>query len=254
MRDRSALLHWKDPPFSGAPPVQYDLESMGTAKFDSKDWARIGAFTTIATNKFQAPHLVPGMAVRFRVRARNQGGWGEWSEPSDYIMPIAQPLVGVAADMTKAAHKGLPYVLRSMQKNSTISEAQKLGSWQLATVATKQRGFKRAGLAKDCATTVLEAMRTFALDSEMQAKGCLVLGWCFYKHHGVARDAQKSAADVIATAKANFPENVAVNSNASWAISNLYPPDSDDEDDSAKSPSKTKAADDGPPSPANSTG
>ena len=74
-------------------------------------------------------------------------------------------------------------------------------------------------------------MRTFALDSEMQAKGCLVLGWCFYKHHGVARDAQSSAAEVISTAKANFPENVAVNSNASWALSNLYPPDSDDEGD-----------------------
>ena len=114
---------------------------------------------------------------------------------------------------------------------------------------------KRAGLAKDCANTVLDAMRTFALDSEMQAKGCLVLGWCFYKHHGVARDAQKVAADVIATAKANFPENVAVNSNASWALSNLYPPESDDDDDDAKSPGKqVQKADDGPPSPAGSTG
>lgn len=87
-----------------------------------------------------------------------------------------------------------------MRKNASISEAQKLGSWQLATVATKQRGFKRAGLARDCADIVLEAMRTFELDSEMQAKGCLVLGWCFFKHTQVAREAQKEAADVAARA------------------------------------------------------
>ena len=85
-------------------------------------------------------------------------------------------------------------------------------------------------------------MRTFALDSEMQAKGCLVLGWCFYKHHGVARDAQASAAEVISTAKANFPENVAVNSNASWALSNLYPPDSDDDADDGSRATQNDAA------------
>ena len=58
-------------------------------------------------------------ALSFALSSEN---FWNWSEPSDYIMPIAQPLIGVAADMQKAAHKGLPYVLRSMVKNSTISE------------------------------------------------------------------------------------------------------------------------------------
>ena len=88
---------------------RYDVESMGTAKFDSKDWAQIGGFTTIDTNRFQAPHLVPGMAVRFRARARNHAGWGPWSDASEYVMPIAQPLVSVPEEMQKAGRKGLPY-------------------------------------------------------------------------------------------------------------------------------------------------
>ena len=165
--------------------------------------------------------------------------------------------------MQMSARKGMVYVLKSMQKNDKIAEAQKLGCWQLSVVATKQRGFKRGGLAKDCAQVVLEAMRTFVLDADMQvrrtnltndararpqqetdflyaiaqAKGCLVLGWCFYKHIGVAREMQRQGAgDVIKTACKNFSANVAVNSNAQWALANLYPRDSggDDADVSTK--------------------
>ena len=59
--------------------------------------------------------------------------------------------------------------------------------------------------------------------------------------------------------------NVAVNSNASWALSNLYPPDSDNDDDddtksrasnrSKSTPGKAKIKRAGePPSPSGSTG
>jgi hypothetical protein len=94
----------------------------------------------------------------------------QFSEESEYIVPTSQPLVPVAVDMQMSARKGMVYVLKSMQKNDKIAEAQKLGCWQLSVVATKQRGFKRGGLAKDCAQVVLEAMRTFVLDADMQVR------------------------------------------------------------------------------------
>ena len=129
-----------------------------------------------------------------------------------------------------------------MQKHVDDAEAQKLGCWQLATTATKQRGFKRGGLARDCAVVVLAAMRTFALDAEMQARGCLVLGWCFYKHPGVAREMDRQgAADAIKTACANFSANVAVNSNAQWAMANLHSQNSD-ADDAAAEPGPAEKA------------
>ena len=102
-RARSALLQWQDPPFSGTPAVQYDVQSMGTAKFDSGKWAKCGAFTYIARNEFQAPHLVPGMAVYFRVRARNNSGWGAWSQSSEKILPVANKLVGLTEAFEEAA-------------------------------------------------------------------------------------------------------------------------------------------------------
>ena len=87
----------------------------------------------------------------------------------------------------------------------------------------KARGFKRPALARDTAVVVLEAMNTFVLDAEMQAKGCLVLGWCFYKHLGVARELDKlGVEDTIKKACENFAANVAVNSNAQWALANLH--------------------------------
>ena len=57
------------------------------------------------------------------MRARNFGGWGEFSDDSEYIVPLSQPLVPVAVDMQKAARKGMTYVLVSMQKNGKIAEA-----------------------------------------------------------------------------------------------------------------------------------
>lgn len=226
-RARSALLHWANPPFSGTPPVQYDVESKGTAKFDSQAWARCGAFTTIETDVFQAPHLVPGMAVYFRVRARNQAGWGAWSESSDRILPVANKLVGLAEDMREAGRKGVPYVLQKMKHTPNVAEAQKLGSWQLAAVATKARGFKRKKVAQDVANVILRAMRTFSLEATMQARGCLVLGWCFFRHADVARRCQEQAVDAIERAREHFPEDVGVQSNAQWALVRLYPDDGD---------------------------
>ena len=223
VHDRSCNLAWKDPKFSGAAPIQYEVYSLGTAKYDSTDWAQVGKFTTITKPLFQAPHLTPGMAVKFKVRARNHGEWGEFSDESEYIVPTSQPLEPVPVIMQKAAQKGMQYVLLSMTKHAKSAEAQKLGCWQLATTATKARGFKRPALARDTAVVVLEAMNTFVLDAEMQAKGCLVLGWCFYKHLGVARELDKlGVEDTIKKACENFAANVAVNSNAQWALANLH--------------------------------
>ena len=122
--------------------------SMGTAKFDSGKWAKCGAFTYIARNEFQAPHLVPGMAVYFRVRARNNSGWGAWSQSSDKILPVANKLVGLTEAFEEAARRGAPYVLQKMKAAPTVAEAQKLGALQLL----RSSGFKRKKVASECAT------------------------------------------------------------------------------------------------------
>lgn len=219
--DRTALLAWENPRFSGAPPLRYELQSRGTAKYDSQEWAPCAAWATITSSSFRVPHLVPGLAVRFRVRALNRGGWSSWSEGSDFVVPMKSPLEGLALDMRRAAVRGLPAVLEAMRARATISEAQKFGAWQLVTVATKQRGFKRTAVARDCCAVVQSAMRAFALDAKLQATGCLLIGWCFYRRAPFADEVARTAHDVIDVACANFPADVAVASNAAWARSRL---------------------------------
>jgi hypothetical protein len=237
-RARSALLQWQDPPFSGTAPVQYDVQSMGTAKFDSGKWAKCGAFTYIARNEFQAPHLVPGMAVYFRVRARNNSGWGAWSQSSEKILPVANKLVGLTEAFEEAARRGAPYVLQKMKAAPTVAEAQKLGALQLGAIATKARGFKRKKVASECATLMLKAMRTFEVEKEVQSRGCLVLGWCFFRHADVAKKCYDEALACVEAAAQQFPEDVSVQSYANWALAHLSEAE-DDRPSTVGSPAKT---------------
>lgn len=219
-RDRTVLLSWENPAFSGAPPIQYELQYRGTAKCGSS-WAPCCSFATITTTSFPVPHLVPGFGVRFRVRARNFGGWGQWSEPSDRIVPVERTVESTAVEMRLATSKGLPKVIKAMQMLATNSEAQKLGAWQLIAAATKPGGFRRACHARDSAQVMLQAMRTFVLDAEVQARGCLLLGWCFYRHRSVAIEYQQAALQIVSRACSNFPADIAVVSNAVWASSQM---------------------------------
>ena len=36
--------------------------------------------------RLRVPHLVPGVEIQFRVRARNHGGWGPFSDESVFFM------------------------------------------------------------------------------------------------------------------------------------------------------------------------
>ena len=72
------------------------------------------------------------------MRARNFGGWGEFSEGGEYIVPSSQPLVPVAVDMQTAARKGMTHVLASMQKNGKIAEAGR-GQGRLRGVVAMMR-------------------------------------------------------------------------------------------------------------------
>jgi hypothetical protein len=131
--------------------------------------------------------------------------------------------------MRRHAQEGVPNVIAAMRRHKTVSEAQRLGTRQIATSAQKQKGFRRPQMAKDAALVVIDAMAAYALDVDLQAKGCLVLGWCFHKNQKLAKTpAQQQAEFVIFQAKLNHAADVAVNSNATWALYNILPQDEHD--------------------------
>ena len=67
-----------------------------------------------------------------------------------------------------------------MRSYHTAISAQTLGSQVLCTVATKDGGFKRGSVAKDCVGVACAAMETFSLDAALQGYAALLLGWACY--------------------------------------------------------------------------
>ena len=79
-------------------------------------------------------------------------------------------------------------------------------------------------MASECATLMLKAMRTFEVEKEVQSRGCLVLGWCFFRHADVAKKCYEEALQCVEAAAQQFPEDVSVQSYANWALAHLPKP------------------------------
>ena len=85
-------------------------------------------------------------------------------------------------------------------------------------------GFNRGSVGKQIVDIVLEAMRTYKVNSEVQAYACLVLGWACYGHPGCAQYAEKNGVvEQMKEAAEKFPTDAAVHSNMTWAMANVKP-------------------------------
>merc|ERR1712167_492916 len=107
--------------------------------------------------------------------------------------------------------------------NSVDAAALKLGFFQVNQTASKDGGFKRASVARECVGVTVPAMRLFPVDANLQAYACLVLGWALFGHPGVAMEMRKEGdiLECVQAAKENFPFDVGIAGNAQWAIAML---------------------------------
>ena len=83
LTDSAVHLRWNNLDFSGDAPIEYNLQARGQAKLNGV-WVSVGTYSKIKDCWFNVVHLVAGVALQFRVRAANHGGWGDWSESSEF--------------------------------------------------------------------------------------------------------------------------------------------------------------------------
>jgi len=87
------LLTWKLPRCNGHIILNYELQlqqmdiiravnSPDMAKSNSSPWRTISNSIVVEFGQFQVSPLLYGVPYRFRLRARNALGWGNFSEPS----------------------------------------------------------------------------------------------------------------------------------------------------------------------------
>ena len=100
-------LAWEDPRFPGGPPTSYEVEAKGNLRNNGR-WTPVfpRGYPTVASQPVNIPHRVPGLGLRYRVRACNHGGWGGFSEQSEVI--ITKPwLEDLGSNATARAMAGL---------------------------------------------------------------------------------------------------------------------------------------------------
>lgn len=82
-------LSWEDPRYDGAPPLVYEVQSLGFLRNNS-EWRPVFPpwYPKIKAKPVNIAHRVPGLGLRYRVRAFHNGGWGEYSEASETITTV----------------------------------------------------------------------------------------------------------------------------------------------------------------------
>lgn len=79
-------LSWEDPHYPGAPPLSYELQEQGDLR-NNQSWKPVFRpwYPTVVSHPVGIPHRVPGLGLRYRVRACNHGGSGDFSDPTEVI-------------------------------------------------------------------------------------------------------------------------------------------------------------------------
>ncbi|CAM9298189.1 unnamed protein product [Ectocarpus sp. 13 AM-2016] len=228
----SVRLAWDDPPFPGEPPFLYELEAKGGLRGNST-WASVfpPRYPSISSQPVNISHRVPGLGLRYRVRACNHGGWGAASDPTEVVTTKAwleNTGANSAARVMKSLARagGARLVLARMRRYSASLLNQESGFHELVAEFNKGLGIPRASLAQEVAVVVADAMEAFSQVRGIQDSGLLLLGWA-------ARGKEEAGSDVlsvdlverclglVATAEKLHSMDVAIKSNAIWARSHL---------------------------------
>lgn len=79
-------LEWEMPSFDGSPATAYELQSCGDLR-NNRDWTPFfpRSYPPVTSRTIKLPRRVPGLGLRYRVRAFNAGGWGDFGPASDLV-------------------------------------------------------------------------------------------------------------------------------------------------------------------------
>ncbi|CAM9962788.1 unnamed protein product, partial [Choristocarpus tenellus] len=235
------LLTWEDPDFSGAPPTEYEVVSSGNLRNNS-EWAPVfpPGYPAITSSPIRIHRRVPGLALRYRIRGRNHGGWGEYSYPTKLLATSAwvekTSIPREISTLLRQVSGGPRLVLARMKRYPSSIATQEHGFSQLVSyINKKELGLPRVSLAKEVVLVVSEAMSTFSQSRSIQSSGLILLGWATKEKGGqAARGEDGSGATsaisedlidrclaLVSKAKTLHSMDPSVTGHASWAEGNL---------------------------------
>lgn len=171
-------LEWYDQPFDGIPPFKYSVEMRSKTRVFYQ-WQVAPSPGDITTTTFIVRDLPSGVAVQFRVRGFNNGGWSQYSEPTQPVTPgdslTPMPTSGRWRRVVQGGSLAIIDVLlsRPMNRGEHI-----IGLRKLLALVTEECGFKKQNIQLKVAHAAVHGLITFVLDPEIARVAFVLLGWC----------------------------------------------------------------------------
>ena len=172
------MLEWYNPTFDGVPPVKYRL-SMKNETRNFNCWSEIYYPGEITKNRFLVRNLPMGIACQFRVSAYNNGGWGDYSEPTTFVIPGEQSEVLPASLRWKRLRQGGALaVLDRLELHWYCLAEYTVGLRLLMGIGQNGYGFKNTATTMRVATIALKALHTYPMDEDVTTHSFTLLGIC----------------------------------------------------------------------------
>jgi len=172
----SVTIEWYNPPFDGVQGNRYSVYMKGETRNFSR-WSPVPGSNDIITNKFTIKDIPGGIPFQFAVRAGNNGGWGERSEPSQRISAGEDEAPIELEVRWKRLGQGGPLsIIDFLQLHKFNRWEYSMGFSKLIDVAQKAQGFKRDFQMK-IAQLCMHALDIFDGDVEIVAKSFTLAGY-----------------------------------------------------------------------------
>lgn len=174
--DNEVMLEWYNPTFDGIPPSKYKL-AMKNKTRNFNVWADVYYPGDIVKTRFLVRNLPMGIACQFKVAAYNNGGWGEFSEPTTHVVPGEHhEVLPDALRWRRLRQGGLLAVLDQLEAHWYYHAEYTVGLRQLMGIGQNGFGFKNTQLTLRVAAVALKALHTYPLDEEIATYCFTLLG------------------------------------------------------------------------------
>lgn len=172
------LLEWYNPLSEGISPSKYKI-AMKNETRNFNVWAEVPYPGDITKTRFLVRNLPMGIPCQFKVAAYNNGGWGEYSDPTTFVVPGEQHEV-LPNDMRwrRLRQAGILAVLDILEKNWFYHAEYVTGLRQILGVGQNAHGFKNTKITLRVAELALKALNTYNMDSEITTYCFTLLGLC----------------------------------------------------------------------------
>lgn len=176
--DNEVVLEWYIPPFDGISPSKYKI-SMKNVTRNFSTWADVYYPGDIVKTRFLIRNLPMGIACQFRVAAYNNGGWGEFSEPTTFVVPGEQHQVLPDELRWKRLRQGGALaVLDRLESHYYYHSEFEVGLRLLMGIGQNARGFKNTATTLRVTSMALKALKTYTMDPDIACYAFTLIGLC----------------------------------------------------------------------------